>query len=59
VIAVLRDNGKGFDVSSTLNSGASFGLFSILERSRAINGKATIHSGTTGTFIKIKVPIDV
>ncbi|SEA19473.1 Histidine kinase [Arachidicoccus rhizosphaerae] len=59
LIAVIRDNGKGFDVSSTLNSGASFGLFSILERSRAINGKATIHSGATGTFIKIKVPIDV
>jgi len=56
-VAVIRDNGKGFDVQSTLNSGASFGLFSILERSRAINGKASIHSSTNGTLIKIKIPI--
>ncbi|GAB3350408.1 hypothetical protein GCM10027566_07650 [Arachidicoccus ginsenosidivorans] len=56
-VAVIRDNGKGFDVQSTLNSGASFGLFSILERSRAINGKASIHSSTSGTLIKIKIPI--
>ena len=56
-VAVIRDNGKGFDVQSTLNSGAAFGLFSILERSRAINGKASIHSSANGTQIKIKIPI--
>ncbi len=53
----IKDNGKGFHVAETLNSKASFGLHNIIERSKAINGKATIASSSNGTSITIEIPI--
>lgn len=51
----IKDNGKGFDVKETLNSGKSFGLHNIIERSRVIGGEATIVSSTEGTTITIEI----
>lgn len=53
----IRDNGKGFDVQKSLNSGKAFGLHSILQRSRVIGGNARIDSSSLGTTIQILIPI--
>ncbi len=53
----IKDNGKGFNVAETLSSNKSFGLHNIIERSKAINGKATIASNSSGTMITIEIPI--
>ena len=58
VVAVeIKDNGKGFEVAKTLNSGKAFGLHNIMTRSRAINGEAKITSSASGTNINLNVPI--
>ncbi|MGF7233211.1 ATP-binding protein [Arachidicoccus sp.] len=54
---IIQDNGKGFDVQATLNGHSAFGLLSILERSKAINGKASISSDSKGTIINIEIPL--
>lgn len=51
----IKDNGKGFNVEETLNNTSSFGLHNIIERSRAIGGKAAIISNTSGTIITIAI----
>ncbi len=53
---VIQDNGKGFDVERALHSGKSFGLNSMLQRSRAIGGKAMIKSSGQGTVVQVDVP---
>jgi two-component system, NarL family, sensor kinase len=55
VIVEIKDNGKGFDVDTTLNSGNAFGLYNIIERSKAIGGKATIVSVQNGTTISVTI----
>jgi signal transduction histidine kinase/tetratricopeptide (TPR) repeat protein len=52
----IKDNGKGFNVTETLNSGHAFGLHNIIERSRAIGGETLIKSDLKGTIIKINIP---
>lgn len=52
----IKDSGKGFNVGEVLNSDKAFGLHNIIERSRAIGGKANIASGREGTVIKIEIP---
>lgn len=52
----IIDNGKGFDVATALNSKMSFGLLSLTERSRSLNGKTEISSSAAGTVIKIEIP---
>ena len=51
----IKDNGKGFNVKEALNSGKSFGLHNIIERSRTIGGEAKILSSTEGTTININI----
>lgn len=51
----IKDNGIGFDVQQTFEKGKAFGLHSILERSHAIGGVASIRSGKTGTVIDINI----
>ena len=51
----IKDNGKGFNVNKTLNSSDAFGLHNIIERSRAIGGKAKIKSDGNGTIVSIKI----
>jgi signal transduction histidine kinase len=52
----IKDNGKGFNVKEALNSGKSFGLHNIIERSRVIGGEAKIVSSEEGTIITINIP---
>lgn len=52
----IKDNGKGFNVKEALNSGKSFGLHNIIERSRVIGGEAKIQSSEEGTIITINIP---
>jgi two-component system NarL family sensor kinase len=56
VYAEIMDNGKGFDVQAAMNSKTSFGLLSLTERSKALNGKTDIQSSATGTIVKIEIP---
>ena len=51
----IKDNGKGFNINEKLNGKNAFGLHNIIERSRAIGGKAKIHSNTNGTIIAIEI----
>jgi signal transduction histidine kinase len=53
----IRDNGQGFDVVKTLNSGKAFGLHNIIERAKAMGGIANIEASNTGTIIKVYLPI--
>jgi signal transduction histidine kinase len=57
LVVEIKDNGKGFNVAETLNGKKSFGLHNIIERSKAINGNATITSNANGTTITIEIPI--
>jgi signal transduction histidine kinase/predicted negative regulator of RcsB-dependent stress response len=57
LLVSIKDNGKGFDVLETLSNGAAFGLHSIIERSKALGGRAGITSGEGGTTILIEIPI--
>ena len=51
----VKDNGKGFNVTETLNGENAFGLHNIIERSRAIGGEAKIFSDKNGTVITIEI----
>ena len=53
----IKDNGKGFNVSETLNGKNAFGLHNIIERGRAIGGEAKILSDKNGTIITIEIKI--
>ena len=57
LVVKIKDNGKGFNVLETLSSNKSFGLHNIIERSKAINGEATIISNQNGTTITIAIHI--
>ncbi len=52
----IRDNGKGFDVEKTLNSGKAFGLHNIIERARVVGGTTHFQSSSKGTVISIVIP---
>ena len=52
----IKDNGRGFEVDTSLKSKDSFGLLSILQRCKAIKGICNIHAGNNGTIISINVP---
>ncbi|MBA4851867.1 sensor histidine kinase [Emticicia sp. BO119] len=56
ILIEIKDNGKGFHVKETLNSGKAFGLHNIIERSRVIGGEAHINSSADGTVITIHIP---
>ncbi|WP_130020587.1 ATP-binding protein [Emticicia agri] len=56
IMIEIKDNGNGFSVKETLNSGKAFGLHNIIERSRVIGGEAQIHSSADGTIITIHIP---
>lgn len=55
IVLEIKDNGKGFDVDEKLKSKTAFGLYSIMERSTILGGKATIHSDKNGTIITVKI----
>lgn len=55
VFIEIKDNGKGFDVTETLNGKNAFGLHNIIERSRAIGGEAKIISDKNGTVVTVEI----
>lgn len=52
---LIKDNGKGFNVSEKLSTSSAFGLHNILERSKAIGGEPRITSDSNGTVITIDI----
>jgi len=56
ILLEIKDNGNGFEVNQLLKSKDSFGLQSILQRCKVINGDPEIVSCNKGTTITIKVP---
>ena len=55
ILIEIKDNGKGFNVTETLNGKRAFGLHNIIERSRAIGGETKILSSEKGTIINIEI----
>ena len=56
VLAVVKDNGKGFEVSK--KKSGSFGIMGMKERIDLLDGDITIHSKPSeGTVVLISVPI--
>lgn len=51
----IRDNGQGFKVKETINSGKAFGLHNIIERARMIGGEAKIQSSPEGTVVLVEI----
>ncbi|MBP2653674.1 MAG: DegS sensor signal transduction histidine kinase [Firmicutes bacterium] len=57
VVAVIKDDGKGFEVKS-YNYGNSFGLLGMKERVSLLNGELDINSQKgTGTEVSVKIPL--
>jgi len=57
LMVTIEDNGKGFDVATKMAASTAFGLHSMIERSKAMGGKANISSGAFGTTIQIEIPL--
>jgi signal transduction histidine kinase len=57
LILEIKDNGIGFDFNDKINNINSFGLQSILQRSRAIGGQAQFKSNTHGTSLFLTIPL--
>ena len=56
VLMIIKDNGKGFDVSA--KKSGSFGIMGMKERVELLEGEITIDSKLgAGTLIMINVPI--
>ncbi|MBL0083573.1 MAG: ATP-binding protein [Saprospiraceae bacterium] len=50
----IRDNGKGFDISSAINFGGN-GLKNIYSRIHEIGGSVSINSDNTGTAVTLSI----
>ena len=58
ITIIVKDNGKGFDFFKAKLENKSLGMKTILERSKIINSKLTIHSSIgKGTTVKLVIPI--
>lgn len=61
MLAIVEDNGKGFDVKDLLRSGSKdekLGLFGMQERAVLIGGRLTIESQVgVGTTVYVEVPL--
>jgi two-component system NarL family sensor kinase len=53
---VITDDGKGFDTARALPSGQGFGLATIDNRVRLLNGSLHIESDASGTTVRIAIP---
>jgi len=54
----IEDNGKGFNVDATLKSGQSFGLNSILQRSKLLGAEVSIKSSSGGTRVEVRMGVE-
>lgn len=57
LLVEIKDNGIGFDIEDKINHSSSFGLQSLMQRARAIGGKAVVESNEKGTKLLIKISI--
>ncbi len=58
VVAVIRDDGKGFDFQAVEAQGDHYGLLSMRERAQLLEGELRINSGPgQGTEIIVNIPI--
>ncbi|WP_273226047.1 sensor histidine kinase [Geosporobacter ferrireducens] len=55
VVATVKDNGKGFD-KNKMSHTDGYGLFSMRERAKTINGMLEIESNQKGTMIVLSIP---
>ncbi|GIV96008.1 MAG: putative sensor-like histidine kinase [Herpetosiphonaceae bacterium] len=62
LVAIVQDDGKGFDlqaVRKNYTQRGSFGLLNIEERARLVGGTADLHSAPgQGTTVRVVVPIE-
>lgn len=59
VLAIIEDNGHGFDPKETLRSKSSVGLHSMTERAELLDGTIQIESNVDGTTIFVEIPLEV
>ncbi|SEA91053.1 hypothetical protein SAMN05444680_104298 [Variovorax sp. YR216] len=61
LVLSIRDNGRGFVYESAAPAGtlAGMGLGNMQARASRLGGTLEIHSGTTGTAVTLRCPIDV
>jgi signal transduction histidine kinase len=58
VLAIIEDNGIGFDVESIRREGSSVGLHSMTERSELLEGTVNVESSEDGTTVYVEIPLD-
>jgi len=54
----IKDDGIGFDTTTTTNDNSSFGLQGIIDRIMALNGDYNLSSNTSGTTHSVKLKIN-
>jgi two-component system NarL family sensor kinase len=60
VFMLLDDNGKGFSPDARATAHAGFGLKSMQERARLLNGNVDVHSEWgAGTTVEVHIPVSV
>ncbi len=59
VLALVEDDGHGFDVAGTLGQRGSgrLGLFGMQERATLVGGTLSVESSSTGTTVVLEVPL--
>lgn len=59
VLALVEDDGSGFDVAAALAQGGSrhLGLFGMRERAELVGGHLTVESSPTGTTVVVEIPL--
>ncbi len=55
IYCLIRDNGKGFD--ETQNDKKGFGLTTMRERAKMLNGSFDLESAAAGTIIEVHIPM--
>ncbi len=56
ILAIIEDNGQGFDVESARRSGHSMGLHAMYERAELVGGSLSIESSEEGVSIYVEAP---
>jgi signal transduction histidine kinase len=57
VLAIIEDDGRGFDVQAIRRAGSSVGLHSMIERTQLLGGKLDIESNAGGTTVYVEMPL--